>query len=118
VKLLLDEQISGKVADLLRRGGHDAIAVAEDERLRGRSDAGVFEFAQRQGRVVVTYDREDFELLAREHDGYAGAHHGLVIVRSSRFPENDFPRLAKALGALLEGPEFGRSFLVWLQPAD
>jgi predicted nuclease of predicted toxin-antitoxin system len=117
VKLLLDEQISGKVADLLRRQGHDVIAVAEEERLRGRSDAGIFGLAQREGRVVVTYDREDFEVLAREHDAYARGHHGLVIVRSARFSENDFPRLAKALGALLEDPEFGRSFLIWLHEA-
>jgi predicted nuclease of predicted toxin-antitoxin system len=115
VKLLLDEQISGNVADLLRRKGHDAIAVADDALLRGRSDSAIFARAQKEGRVVVTYDREDFERLAREHDGYGKGHQGLVIVNSGRFPENDFSRLAAALAALVGGPAFGGSFVIWLQ---
>jgi predicted nuclease of predicted toxin-antitoxin system len=118
VKLLLDEQISGKVADLLRRRGHDAVAVADDALLRGRSDDAIFEIAQAQGRVVVTYDRVDFELLARQHFGHRRGHHGLVIVSSNRFPENDLSRLARALAALLDRPAFGGSFVIWLKEAE
>jgi hypothetical protein len=72
VRLLLDEPVSGKVADRLRRLGHDAIAAAAEPSLRGLPDADLFEFA----------------------------------------------RLAAALASLLEQPDPGGSFLIWLQSAD
>jgi hypothetical protein len=42
-------------------------------------------------------------------------HHGLVIVHPTRFPNWEFARMAAALKGLLDGPELGRSFLIWLQ---
>jgi len=42
VKLLLDEQISGKVAARLQRQGHDTIAATTDASLRGLSDPDLF----------------------------------------------------------------------------
>jgi uncharacterized protein with PIN domain len=117
VKLLLDEQISGKVAIRLRGLGHDVVAVAELQKMRSRPDVDVFELAQREGRAVVTYDREDFEGLIR---GYADArllHHGLVIVLSAVISSDEFARLTAALAALLDGPDLGSSFVIWLKPA-
>jgi hypothetical protein len=46
LKLLLDEQISGKVADRLRDQGHDVVAVTDETLLRGLGDSDVFEIAQ------------------------------------------------------------------------
>jgi hypothetical protein len=115
VKLLLDEQISGKVAERLRDGGHDVIATTADPSLRGFSDPDLFEVAQRQARVVVTYNRADFEAIVREYAETNREHHGLVIVHPTRFPSWEFSRLSAALDALLRGPDLGRGFLVWLQ---
>lgn len=118
MKLLLDEQISGKVAERLRERGHDVIATTDDPSLRGLSDPDLFEVAQQQGRAVVTYNRADFEPIIREFAHLERGHHGLVVVHSFRFPSSDFARLAAALEALLEKPNPGGSFLVWLQEPD
>jgi hypothetical protein len=117
VKLLLDEQISGKVAERLRDRGHDVIATTADPSLRGLSDPDLFEFAQRDGRAVVTYNRADFEAIVRDYVDSNQQHHGLVIVHPSRFPSWEFGRLTKAIAALAGGPELGQGFLVWLQEA-
>jgi len=112
VKLLLDEQISGKVAERLRERGHDALA---DPALRGLSDPDLFETAQRQKRAVVTYNRADFEAIIREYAAANRKHHGLVIVHPVRFPSQEFSRLAKALAGFADTFLPGQSFVTWLQ---
>ena len=115
MKLLLDEMISGKVADRLRDRGFDVAAVTEDPALRGLSDTDIFAAAQLQGRAIVTYNRDDFLAIVRSY-GHSGAeHHGLVIVNPTRHPNNQFSRLADSLGRLIKGEEPYPSFLVWLQ---
>jgi Domain of unknown function (DUF5615) len=118
VKLLLDEQISGKVANRLRGLGHDAIAVTDEPNLRGMRDPRLFEYAQDQGRAIVTYDRSDFEGIMREYAGLGRSHHGLVIVAPMRFHGSEFSRLTAALAALLERRDPGGSFVIWLQDVD
>ncbi len=115
MKLLLDEQISGKVAERLRGRGHDAVAVTAEAALRGLSDPDLFEVAQAQGRVVVSYNRSDFEAIVREYAETNREHHGLVIVHPTRFPSWEFARLTKALARLLDTSSPGKSFVVWLQ---
>lgn len=118
MKLLLDEQISGKVAERLRDRGHDVIAATDDAGLRGLSDPDLFEVAQRQGRTVVTYNRVDFEPIIRVFAQANREHHGLVIVHPRRFPSREFARMTSAIEGLLKGPNLGASFLVWLQEPD
>jgi hypothetical protein len=118
VKLLLDEQISGKVAERLRNRGYDVIAATDGPSLRGLSDPDLFAVAQRQGRGLVTYNRVDFEPIIREYAESNREHHGLVIVHPTRFPSWEFSRLTSALEGLLQGPELARGFLVWLQESD
>ena len=117
MKLLLDEQISGKVAERLRDRGHDVIAATDDPDLRGLNDPDLFEVSQQQGRALVTYNRADFEPIIRKAAADNRGHHGLVIVHPTRFPSWEFARLAAAIEGLLQGPTLGGSFLVWLQQA-
>lgn len=117
MKLLLDEQISGKVAERLRDRGHDVIAATDDPGLRGLSDPDLFELAQQQRRALITYNRVDFEPIIREYAQTDREHHGLVIVHPTRFPSSEFARLTTALDGLLRGPALGKGFLVWLQVA-
>lgn len=64
---------------------------------------------------MVTYNRVDFEPLIREYAQVDREHHGLVIVHPTRFPSREFARLAAAVESLLEGPNLGVGFLIWLQ---
>ncbi|HUB98362.1 MAG TPA: DUF5615 family PIN-like protein [Solirubrobacterales bacterium] len=118
MRLLLDEQISGKVAKRLRDRGHDVIAATDDPGLRGLGDPDLFEVAQRQGRAVVTYNRVDFEPIVREYAETNREHHGLVVVHPTRFQSWEFARLTAAIDGLLAGPGLGKGFLIWLQDAD
>jgi Domain of unknown function (DUF5615) len=117
VKLLLDEQISSKVAERLCDRGYDVIATTAVSSLRGFSDLNLFDFAQAEDRALVTYDRSDFEAIVREYASDNRPHHGLVLVHPIRFPSWELGRLAAALEGVLTGPKLGQSFLVWLQDA-
>lgn len=115
MRLLLDEQISGKVAERLREQGHDVLATTADPTLRGLSDPDLFEVAQEQGRALVTYNRTDFEAIVREFAAIGREHNGLVIVHPTRFPSREFSRLGKALAGLIESFPASKSFVTWLQ---
>lgn len=115
MKLLLDEQISGKVAARLRERGHDVVAATDDPSLRGLSDPDLFEVAQDQARTLLTYNRVDFEPITREFAQVGREHHGLVLIHPTRFPSSEFTRLTAAVEGLLAGPDLGMSFLIWLQ---
>lgn len=115
MKLLLDEQISGMVAERLRKQGHDVVATTADPSLRGLSDPDLFEVAQEQRRALVTYNRADFEAIVRDYAAVDREHHGLVIVHPLRFPSWEFARLARALSKLIDSPSSGKSFVTWLQ---
>jgi hypothetical protein len=91
------------------------IATTADPSLRGLSDPDLFDFAQRESRTLVTYNRADFEAIIRGYAEGGQQHHGLVIVHPKRLPSWEFARLADALSAFLDGPDLGQSFLVWLQ---
>jgi predicted nuclease of predicted toxin-antitoxin system len=71
VKLLLDENISPKVAAALRREGTDACG-ARDRGLLQATDPEVFARAFAEDRVVVTANVRDFEKLARSCELHAG----------------------------------------------
>jgi predicted nuclease of predicted toxin-antitoxin system len=71
VKLLLDENISPKVALDLWADGIDAIAV-RDRKMLEATDREVFQRAYDEDRIVVTKNVGDFELLASTCELHAG----------------------------------------------
>ena len=98
MKFYLDEDISPKVAELLRRQGIDAVSAHETGML-GAPDENQLLFATNDGRALVTRNRDDFILLtARFFEGLK-PHHGLVIVPHT-LPGGDFARLASSLKIL------------------
>lgn len=84
MRALLDEQLSPQIAALLRRAGHDVIAVVDRDDLVGRSDRIVFEVATGEGRAVITNNVKDFRPLAAEWLAQGRTHAGLVLLPSSR----------------------------------
>jgi hypothetical protein len=97
--LYADEDFSYPAVLELRRLGHDVITVQQDG-LAGTPDPGVLARAHSLGRVVLTYNRRDFERLDRQgadHSGIVSATHG-----------GDAQALAARIDAALAGRSPGR----------
>ena len=62
MRLLVDECLAARVAELLVNHGHDAIHVA-DLGLLGQPDTAIMAAARTTGRVVVSADTDFGELL-------------------------------------------------------
>jgi predicted nuclease of predicted toxin-antitoxin system len=64
VRLLVDQNIAARVADLLRRAGHDAVHVSELGLQRAEDDE-ILRVALAGDRVIVSEDTDFGALLAR-----------------------------------------------------
>ncbi len=119
MRLLLDENVSSKIAEQLRARGHDAIALTEIDELRGKSDGVVLDWALRHDRGVVTYDTDLISLQQERLVAELPAA-GLILIPKGRFPIGDrgFGPLVKALSTVLSasGPS-ARGRLLWLSEA-
>lgn len=79
MKYYLDEDISPKVAELLRRKGIDAVSVHEIE-MNQRSDLEQLEKATSEGRCLVTRNRNDFIKLTVQFFNEYRAHFGILVI--------------------------------------
>lgn len=118
MRLLLDEHIDPRVAEGLRKRGHDVAAVAERAELRGAADELLIQLALDEERAVVTYDARDFMRLVTERIAVDAACPCVVLVSDASYPQGQGPgSLVRALARLLElepapGALSGRA--VWL----
>ena len=72
IRLLLDEDIKAKsLVKLLVEAGHDVLTTS-DLSLDGHSDAEVLAAASADGRVVLTYNCDDFRVLHNENTSHCG----------------------------------------------
>jgi hypothetical protein len=81
VRLFLDAHVSARrIAEALRRAGHDVRAADEERALDGWSDADLLALASEQERIMVTFNVRDFPRITQEW-AEAGRHHsGCVIL--------------------------------------
>ncbi|TMC74751.1 MAG: hypothetical protein E6J09_14190 [Chloroflexi bacterium] len=119
MRLLLDEQQDRHVAEILRRDGHDVVAVAERPPLRALSDADVLAAAGTERRAVVTENVRHFAILHRHAIEQGRSHYGIVFTSRRRFPRRKGSRrsLVAALRLLLRthlAEDALRDQLVWL----
>jgi predicted nuclease of predicted toxin-antitoxin system len=101
MQLYLDDDIIEKVlVRMLKAAGYDIIIPA-DAGLSGADDAVHMTHAIRTGRLVLTYNADDFEQL---HDlvlASGGHHAGIVVVRKDNDRRDMSPRaIAHALNKL------------------
>jgi len=101
VKLYLDEDISPKIAELVRRRGIDCIS-AHDVGMTGQSDVDQLKFAAKQRRVLVTRNRDDFIRLTVRFFNDHLPHSGVLIIPHS-YPGDKFSLLANALSSYCIG---------------
>ena len=95
MKLFFDEDLSPKIAGILREKGIDALSVHETGRT-GFIDYEQLEYAASEERCFVTRNRDDFILLTRQFFSQGLPHKGVLIVSSVLKP-NDFTGIAEAL---------------------
>lgn len=93
MKLLIDEALSSRVAQLLKDSGHDAIHLGDLD-LLGASDADVMAAARDGGRCLVSADTDFGELLA------IGRHSDPSVILLRRSPHHPNDQAALLLAAL------------------
>ncbi len=70
IRFLADENVSRLVVERLRAAGWDVLSIGGA--LGGASDGEVLETARREGRILITEDRDFGELVVRQRLGAAG----------------------------------------------
>lgn len=97
--LLLDEMFSPRIAALLGEVGIDCASVAADATLRTQDDAAVVDAALAQGRILVTNNVADFEIMRRYRRASGLEMPGLIFTDDSTFPRKRglVARIANAL---------------------
>ena len=95
MKLYLDEDISPKVSEILRKKGMDAVSTHEVDMLQA-SDEEQLTFAATDGRAMVTRNRDDFITLTVQFFEDLKPHKGLIIVPYT-IPGSEFSVLASLL---------------------
>jgi predicted nuclease of predicted toxin-antitoxin system len=102
VKALLDEQLSPRIAKLLRDRGYDVQAVVDRRDLAGRSDRVILEVAVAEERAVITNNVKDFRPLAAERLVRGDSYAGLILLPSTRTrTRGAVERLANAIEQIL-----------------
>ncbi|MGI9092803.1 MAG: DUF5615 family PIN-like protein [Mycobacteriales bacterium] len=87
-RLLLDEMLSGTIADQLRRRGYDVVAVVDDVSLVSTSDQDLLAHATDQQRVLVTANIADFTAIASDWRTGGRVHHGIIYVAYRTFGQD------------------------------
>jgi hypothetical protein len=76
-RLYLDEDVHVRVASIVRGHGYE-VDTARGEGMLGAGDEDQLAFAADNGRVLVTHNRVDFEILARRYFDEGRSHSGIV----------------------------------------
>ncbi len=112
VKLLLDENLSPRVAETLaKEDGVDAVHV-RDRGLLGARDHLVLEAAFEEDRVLVTSNVDDFVKLARARN----LHPGIVLIEDGGLPRDEQLQVVRKSVAVLQGERHlvNRILRIWL----
>ena len=78
MRFYLDEDLSPRIAEWLRRRGIDAVSAFEVGNIQ-LSDRDQLGYATREGRCLVTRNARHFVLLSREAVRQQKAHAGIIV---------------------------------------
>ncbi len=105
MRLVLDEHYSLRIAQQLRQGGFDVIAVTERPTdLRQLDDESLLRWAHLERRVLVTENAQDFLPIHGQFLSQGEGHSGIVLTSPEQFSRSSsgIGRLVHALTAFIE----------------
>jgi hypothetical protein len=89
IELYLDEDVDVVVAELLRARGF-VVVTTQEARQVGSADEQQLAFAASHSKTILTHNRVDFEVLARQYINRGQTHYGVII--ASRRKPNEIAR--------------------------
>jgi len=95
MKFYLDEDLSPKIAEILRKNGIDTLS-AHDAGMCEASDQRQLDFAATQKRCLVTRNRDDFIRLTVQFFNDQRPHCGVLILPYT-LPGDQFSRIASLI---------------------
>ena len=99
MKLYLDENLSPRLAEMLRARGLEVVSAYEVGNAE-LDDRAQLTYATREGRAIVTCDIPDFTVLAADALAANTQHAGIILI-SSRFGTDEFAAIAKGIEAVV-----------------
>jgi predicted nuclease of predicted toxin-antitoxin system len=97
VRFLLDHDVPAEVDHLLRHWGHDAQPLCQALPITA-PDQQVFQFAQTQGRIILSCNRAHFLALARDALQISQPFPGLIVLIRRRSRQSECAHLLQLLG--------------------
>ncbi|MBX3398100.1 MAG: DUF5615 family PIN-like protein [Gemmataceae bacterium] len=93
MKVLVDVSAGLRIAEALRSSGHDVVSVRDvDPRM---SDRDILDWATRDGRLIVTMDKDFGELVHRSGQ----SHSGVLLLRLDTMGSEEKVRVVNAIFA-------------------